>query len=323
MGLFDSVVNYFGDIGKDVNVSGTRLKTKEQAIAVGAIASSAFLTIPKVAATVGAAVSTIGKSFMKASLPTKAAVVVATPIAAGVLKTAPVETAKYVVKGAVTGTKDLVKLGSSGGEFIKNPTFEGALNIVKENKTATAIVVGTGAVIGGKSLINTYLSAKNISATKKNTEAMLDSRSFATSPLSGGSSGLSKDQQKDKDKMSEYERELAELRMETEKDAIKQKAKYEKEMAEMGFELQQLQMKSALEQQMALDKSLSMDTVVLQEKTPIQEEPVITEPKKKKTTKKKATKKKATKKKTAKKKPAKKKTKKKTTKSLNRKKKKR
>lgn len=117
-----------------------------------------------------AAAQGAASAFGKASIGQKAAVVVGTPIAAGVLINSP-----KAREGLSNAPGGLVNFGSNVGKLVEDPSLDNVSKTIKDNPVIAGVVgagaaIGAGVGIGG--IASTVSTVLNTRAVKENTKAM-------------------------------------------------------------------------------------------------------------------------------------------------------
>jgi hypothetical protein len=129
-------------------------------IAVAAAPAAAVAAAKVVGATVVKAVSS-------ASPAVKIATVVGTPVAAGVL----ISSSK-AREGVLDAPSALVQVGTNVGKLIENPSWEGLVDIYKQNPVAAPAVTAAAVGLIGAAAAGAALTIGNITATKANTKSI-------------------------------------------------------------------------------------------------------------------------------------------------------
>jgi hypothetical protein len=101
----------------------------------------------------------------------KAATVIATPVAIGV-----VASSSKVRSDLIKAPSSLVNLGSNIGKTIDNPSFENVKTTFKENPVAAGVLVGAAALTTGALTAGIISNVANTQAVKKNTAATINSQ---------------------------------------------------------------------------------------------------------------------------------------------------
>jgi hypothetical protein len=177
--IIPGVNNSFTGSGTVGKIAASAAEHPVVAAAIVGTAGSATYGAATGTTTIGTqAVSLAGKAFTSASPLTKIGIIAAAPVAAGFISSNPSGTVKTILSTPAAAGK----LGSDIGDFSKNPSLSGTIELAKNHPAATTLAAALAVFAGAKasSTITTGISAYE---TRQSVEATRDSISDSTSPV--------------------------------------------------------------------------------------------------------------------------------------------